>query len=151
MKCTVKLLEADVISHNNRCYSKEVVEKINEQLNSNTVNVYNQTALGKQNPPLNAFIGQTVKYSSRIEKDTLFVDVKLIKPVNAKFINLCCLGNINLSNEARMSYNDNITVGTNGLFYYEVEEPEVVYLYSDNTNSYYDDSNIVFQNKLEIE
>lgn len=151
MKYTVKLLEADVISQNNRVYPKEVVERINEQLNSNTVNIYNQTALGKQNPPLNAFIGQTVKYSSRIEKDTLFVDVKLIKPVNAKFINLCCLGNINLSNKARMSYNGNITTGFDG-YHNEVEKPEVLYLYNDNTNSYYDDSNIISQNnKLEIE
>jgi len=153
MKYTVKLLEADVISKNNRCYSKEVVEKMNEQLNSNTVNVYNQKFGGEPNPPIDAVIGQTIKLSSRIEKDTLFVDVNLIKPVNTNFINLCCTCNIELSNKARMSYNGNITTGLDGC-HGEVEEPKVLYLFKDNTNSYYNDSNIVSQNsqnKLEIE
>lgn len=154
MKYTVKLLEADVISRNNRCYSKEVVERINEQLNSNTVNVYNNniyyepTVENKAN--FDNIVGQTIKYSSRIEKNTLIVDVKLIKPMNANFINLCCTGNIKLSNKARMSYNGNITTGLNGC-HDEVEEADVVYLFEDNTSSYYNGSNIIPQNKLEIE
>lgn len=69
MKYTVKLLEADVINKNNRCYSKKVIEEINEQLNSNIVNVYNNSFCD--------IIGQTIKYSSRIEADTLFIDVTL--------------------------------------------------------------------------
>jgi len=152
MKYTIKLLETDVISHNNRCYSKEMVERINKQLNSNTVNVYNKTAIGKLNPPPNACIGQTIKCSSRVENNTLFIDVKLKKPVNANFINLCCTGRAVLSDEAKKDYNGNITTGLNGS-HYEVEEANVVYLFEDNTNSYYDDSNIVSLHihKMEIE
>ena len=108
MKYTVKLLEADVINKDNRSYSKKVIEEINEQLNSNTVRIYNNS--------FGDIIGQTIKYSSRIiEADTLFIDVTLKKPVNAEFVNL---------------------------------------LFKNNTNSYYNDSNIVSQNsqnKLEIE
>lgn len=151
MKYTVKLLEADVINKNNRCYSKEVVEKINEQLNSNTINIYNHNIYEAENEA-DYIIGQTIKCSSRIEKDTLIVNVNLKKPMSAKFINICCAGHTELSNNPRMSYNGNITVGLNGLFHDKIEEPEVLYLFNDNTNSYYDDSNIVSQNnKLEIE
>jgi len=149
MKYTVKLAEADVINKNNRCYSKEAVEEINKQLNSNTINVYNHN-IYEQVENKDIIIGKTVKFSSRIEKGTLIVDVNLIKPMNANFINLCCAGNISLSNKARMSYNGNITTGLDDC-HGEVEEPKILYLFKDNTNSYYDDSNIVSQNKLEIE
>ena len=155
MKYTVKLLEADVISQNNRVYPKEAVEKINEQLNSNTVNIYSHNIYEVKDKnkagSIDDIIGQTIKCTSRIENNILFVDVKLIKPVSANFINLCCTGNIKLSNKARMSYNGNVTTGLDGC-HVEVEEPDVVSLYNDNTNSYYDDSNIISQNnKLEIE
>ena len=155
MKYTVKLLEADVISQNNRVYPKEAVERINEQLNSNTVNIYGHNIyeqVENKVDSINDIIGQTVKYSSRIEKDTLFVDINLIKPVSANFINLCCTGLIELSNKPKKDYNGNITAGLDGFSHDEVEEPDVVSLYNDNTNSYYDDSNIISQNnKLEIE
>jgi len=147
MKYTIKLAEADIINKNNRCYSKEVFEKINEQLNSNTVNVYNQKFGGKPNPPIDAVIGQTIKLSSRIIDNALFVDVNLIKPKNANFINLCCTCNINLSNKAKMSYDGNIKTG----FHEEIEDVDVQHLFADNTNSYYDESNIISKNKMEIE
>jgi hypothetical protein len=151
MKYTVKLLEADVISKNNRYYSKEVIEKINEQLNSNTVNVYNNN-IYYDTTNFNNIVGQTIKCSSRIEANTLFIDVSLRKPVNAKFINICCSGLGFSSKTARKDYNGNITVGLDGFSHFEVAEPKVLYLFKDNTNSYYNDSNIVSQNnKLEIE
>lgn len=156
MKYTIKLLEADVISKNNRCYSKEVVEEINKQLNSSTVNVYNNRIdydpTVENKAIFDNIIGQTIKCSSRIEANTLFIDVKLKKPANAESINLCCFNLAFLSNKARKDYNGNITVGSNGLSHWEVAEPKVLYLFKDNTNSYYNDSNIVSQNnKLEIE
>lgn len=149
MKYTVKLLEADVINKNNRCYSKEVFKKINEQLNSNTVNVYNNNIYYDYDPTV---IGQTIKCSSRIKANTLFIDVNLIKPANAKFINLCCSGLAFLSNKAKKDYNGNITVGSDGSSHWEVAEPKVLYLFKNNTSSYYNDSNIVSKNnQLEIE
>ena len=156
MKYIVKLLEADVISQNNRCYSKEAVERINEQLNSNTVNIYGHNIYEVKDKnkvgSIDDIIGQTIKCSSRIENNILFVDVNLIKPVNANFINICCSGYINLSNKPKKDYNGNITAGLDGFSHEEVKEPDVVSLYNDNTNSYYDDSNIISQNnKLEIE
>lgn len=151
MKYTVKLLEADVINKNNRCYSKEVIEKINEQLNSNTVNVYNNN-IYYDTTNFDNIVGQTIKFSSRIEANTLFVDVNLRKPVSAEFINIYCSGLGFLSKTARKDYNGNITVGLDGFSHFEVAEPKVLYLFKDNTNSYYNDSNIVSQNnKLEIE
>lgn len=157
MKYTIKLLEADVISKNNRCYPKEVIEKINEQLNSNTVNVYNNSNIyydpaveNKAN--FDNIIGQTIKCSSRIKANTLFIDVNLIKPANANFINICCFGLSFPSNKAKKDYNGNITVGSDGSSHWEVAEAKVLYLFKNNTNPYYDDSNIVSQNnKLEIE
>lgn len=81
MKYTIKLLEADVISKNNRVYPKEAVEKINEQLNSSIVNVYNNSIdydpTVENKSIFDNIIGQTIKCSSRIEANTLFIDVKL--------------------------------------------------------------------------
>lgn len=151
MKYTVKLLEADVINKNNRCYSKEALERMNKQLNSNTVNVYNNN-IYYDTTNFDNIVGQTIKFSSRIEANTLFVDVNLRKPVSAEFINIYCSCLGFLSKTARKDYNGNITVGLDGFSHFEVAEPKVLYLFKDNTNSYYNDSNIVSQNnKLEIE
>lgn len=158
MKYTIKLLEADVISKNNRVYPKEAVEEISKQLNSSTVNVYNNRIdydpTVENKAIFDNIIGQTIKCSSRIEANTLFIDVELKKPANTKSINLCCFNLAFLSNKARKDYNGNITVGLDGFSHFEVAEPKVLYLFKDNTNSYYNDSNIVSQNsqnKLEIE
>ena len=140
MQYRVKLAQADVINMNNRCYTKECLEQIKDQINKKSVAVAKEITLNDQ-------IGKTIK--AEIIDDCLYADIVLFKPISTKFINLAILGRIETNNTAKKLWNGGEASGVqyineNDMQYdtvhYEIKDPEIKYLFASNTNSFSKDN-----------
>lgn len=145
MQYRVNLAQADVINMNNRCYSKESLEQIRNQINEKTFVVADESS--ENQIIFNKQIGKTIK--AEIVDGCLYADVVLFKPTSAKFINLSILGSVEYDDTAKnlwiggkakgvlyMNKND-IQYYTN---HYEVKNPKVNFLFVSNTNSFSKDN-----------
>ena len=141
MQYRVKLAQADVINMNNRCYTKECLEQIKNQINEKTVAVADE--LGEKEITLNNQIGKTIK--AEIIDDYLYADIVLFKPISSKFINLAILGREETNNTAKKLWNGGEASGVqyineNDMQYntvhYEIKDPEIKYLFASNTSSF---------------
>ena len=135
MQYRVKLAQADVINMNNRCYTKECLEQIKNQINEKTVVVADE--LGEKEITLNNQIGKTIKAEI------------LFKPISTKFINLAILGREETNNTAKKLWNGGEASGVqyineNDMQYntvhYEIKDPEIKYLFASNTSSFSKDN-----------
>ena len=145
MQYRVKLAQADVINMNNRCYTKECLEQIKNQINEKTVVVADE--LGEKEITLNNQIGKTIK--AEIIDGCLYADIVLFKPISTKFINLAILGREETNNTAKKLWNGGEASGVqyineNDMQYntvhYEIKDPEIKYLFASNTNSFSKDN-----------
>lgn len=145
MQYRVKLAQADVINMNNRCYTKECLEQIKNQINEKTVAVADE--LSEKEIALNNQIGKTIK--AEIIDDCLYADIVLFKPISTKFINLAILAIEETNNTAKKLWNGGEASGVqyineNDMQYdtvhYEIKDPEIKYLFASNTNSFSKDN-----------
>ena len=145
MQYRVKLAQADVINMNNRCYTKECLEQIKNQINEKTVAVADE--LSEKEITLNNQIGKTIK--AEIIDGCLYADIVLFKPISTKFINLAILGRAEINNTAKKLWNGGEASGVqyineNDMQYdtvhYEIKDPEIKYLFASNTNSFSKDN-----------
>lgn len=145
MQYRVNLAQADVINMNNRCYSKECLEQIKNQINEKNVVVADE--LGENQIMFNKQIGKAIK--AEIVDGCLYADVVLFKPTLAKFINLSILGRPEYDDTAK-----NLWIGgkAKGILYknendmqydishYEVKDPKINFLFVSNTSSFSKDN-----------
>ena len=140
MQYRVKLAQADVINMNNRCYTKECLEQIKNQINEKTVVVADE--LGEKEITLNNQIGKTIK--AEIIDGCLYADIVLFKPISTKFINLAILGREETNNRAKKLWNGGEASGVqyineNDMQYntgdYEIKDPEIKDLFASSTSS----------------
>ena len=145
MQYRVKLAQADVINMNNRCYTKECLEQIKNQINEKTVAVADELSENKMT--VNKQIGKTIK--AEIIDDCLYADIVLFKPISTKFINLAILGRVETNNTAKKLWNGGEASGVqyineNDMQYdtvhYEIKDPEIKHLFASNTNSFSKDN-----------
>lgn len=145
MQYRVKLAQADVINMNNRCYTKECLEQIKNQINKKTVAVADE--LSEKEIALNKQIGKTIK--AEIIDDCLYADIILFKPISTKFINLAILGIEETNNTAKKLWNGGEASGVryineNDMQYntvhYEIKDPEIKYLFASDTSSFSKDN-----------
>ena len=145
MQYRVKLAQADVINMNNRCYTKECLEQIKNQINEKTVAVADE--LNEKEMTVNKQIGKTIK--AEIIDDCLYADIVLFKPISTKFINLAILGRVETNNTAKKLWNGGEASGVQyinendmqyDIVHYEIKDPEIKYLFASNTNSFSKDN-----------
>lgn len=141
MQYRVNLAQADVINMNNRCYSKESLEQIRNQINEKTVVVVDESSDNQ------IIIGKTIK--AEIVDGCLYADVALFKPTSAKFINLSILGSAEYDDTVKNLWIGGKAKGVlytnkNDIQYYtshhEVKNPKVNFLFVSNTNSFSKDN-----------
>lgn len=145
MQYRVKLAQADVINMNNRCYTKECLEQIKDQINEKTVAVSDVS--GEKEITFNNQIGKTIK--AEIIDDCLYADIVLFKPISTKFINLAILGRVENDNTVKnlwiggkakgVQYIDENNI-QHCMSHYEIKEPEINFLFASNTNSFSKDN-----------
>ena len=145
MQYRVKLAQADVINMNNRCYTKECLEQIKNQINEKTVAVADE--LNEKEMTVNKQIGKTIK--AEIIDDCLYADIVLFKPISTKFINLAILGRVETNNTAKKLWNGGEASGVQyinendmqyDIVHYEIKDPEIKFLFASNTNSFSKDN-----------
>lgn len=145
MRYIVNLAQANVINMNNRCYSKECLEQIKNQINERTVVVADE--LSENQIMFNKQIGKTIK--AEIVNGCLYADIVLFKPTSAKFVNLSVLGTAECDDTVK-----NLWIGgkAGGVLYtnkndiqydtshYEIKNPKINFLFVSNTNSFSKDN-----------
>lgn len=140
MEYQVKLLTADVINLNNRMYTLDIMKEISRQINSSVVNVYenlSEYAYFKQNKIVGKIVGKTLK--SYIKDNSLYAKIEIRKKPIRNFINLALTGELlpteKTGNEKRIV--DGFSPLIENPTYMKIDQPSVVGLYMDGTNSYY--------------
>lgn len=145
MQYRVKLAQADVINMNNRCYTKECLEQIKNQINKKSIAVADELSENKMT--VNKQIGKTIK--AEIIDDCLYADIVLFKPISTKFINLAILGIEETNNTTKKLWNGGEASGVqyineNDMQYntahYEIKDPEIRFLFASNTSSFSKDN-----------
>lgn len=141
MQYRVNLAQADVINMNNRCYSKECLEQIKNQINKKQIVVCDEISEGQMTP--NKQIGKTIK--AEIVDNCLYADISLFKPILAKFINLSIIGRVEIDNTVKELWFGGKAKGVRYtdendmqllLNHYEIKEPEINFLFVSNTYSF---------------
>lgn len=141
MQYRVNLAQADVINMNNRCYSKECLEQIKNQINKKQIVVCDEISECQMTP--NKQIGKVIK--AEIVDDCLYADINLFKPTSAKFINLSIIGRVEIDNTVKKLWVGGKAKGVrytdeNDIQYcmnhYEIKEPEINFLFISNTYSF---------------
>ena len=130
MNYEVKLLQSDVVNSNGRCYSKECMKEIEEQLNLRNIPVLNRAVY---DPSEGEIIGKVIK--AHHEDDILYLTVNLQHQIKQKFINLCLTGKLITTSDKTKNY-------TGRSEYTTVTEPNVKLLYADDSSSFFNSSNI---------
>jgi len=127
MKYEVKLLQSDIVNLNGRYYSKECMEEIEKQLNLRDIPILDRAVF---DPSEGEIIGKVIK--AHHEDDILYLTVNLQHQIKQRFINICLMGKLTTVSDKTKKY-----AGS-----YEVTEPDVKLLYADNSNSFFNSSNI---------
>lgn len=145
MRYIVNLAQADVINMNNRCYSKECLEQIKNQINEKPIVVADE--LSGNQIMFNKQIGKTIK--AEIIDDCLYADIVLFKPTSAKFVNLSVIGtpeyddtekNLWIGGKAKGVLYKNENDMQYDISHYEVKNPKINFLFVSNTNSFSKDN-----------
>jgi hypothetical protein len=124
MNYEVKLLQSDIVNLNGRCYSKECMKEIEEQLNLKNIPVLDRAVF---DPSEGEIIGKVIK--AHHEDDILYLTVNLQHQIKQRFINLCLTGKLATVSDKTKNYNT-------------VTEPNIRLLYADNSNPFFKSSNI---------